>query len=91
MLQLKPRCRGSPFVLVIFVPKGVIDGVAHHLLLHVHNLTLPLKFHHDLLNLRQFELWRNTQICTAVNLVLLMKGAKMVLKNKQIASYSPTP
>lgn len=46
----------SPLVLIILVTHSVIDSVVHHLLLHVHDLTLLLELHHDLLNLRQLEL-----------------------------------
>lgn len=45
-----------PLLLVIFIPHRIVDGVVHHLLLHVHELALALELHHDLLNLRQFQL-----------------------------------
>lgn len=48
-----------PLVLVVLVAHGVVDGVVHHLLLHVHDFALPFKVHHDLLNLRQLQLRRN--------------------------------
>lgn len=52
------RCAStiSPLILVVLVTHGVINGIVHHFLLHVHDLTLLLELHHDLLNLRQLEL-----------------------------------
>jgi len=47
-----------PLVLVVLVAHGVVDGVVHHLLFHVHDFTLAFEVHHDLLNLRQFQLWQ---------------------------------
>lgn len=46
----------KPLFFVILIPHGVIDCVVHHLLLHVHDLCLPFKLHHDLLDLGQLQL-----------------------------------
>lgn len=46
----------KPLLFILLVPHGIIDGIVHHLLLHVHDLCLPLKLHHDLLDLGQLQL-----------------------------------
>lgn len=59
----KKRCVTGPLplLLIILIAHGIIDGVVHHLLLHVHDFTLFLKLHHDLLNLRKFQLWKQNK------------------------------
>ncbi len=52
------RLSPLPLILIILITHGVVDGVVHHLLFHVHDFALFFKLHHDLLNLRQFQLWK---------------------------------
>lgn len=54
--------RLPPLFLIVLIPHGIINGVIHQLLLHVHDLCLLLKLHHDLLDLRQLQLWGHTDI-----------------------------
>lgn len=59
----KKHCVAGPLPLlfIILIAHCIIDGVVHHLLLHVHDFTLFFKLHHDLLNLRKFQLWKQNK------------------------------
>lgn len=46
----------KPLLFIVLVTHGIVNGIVHHLLLHVHNLCLPLELHHDLLDLGQLQL-----------------------------------
>lgn len=58
--------RLPPLFLIVLIPHGIINGVIHQLLLHVHDLCLLLKLHHDLLDLRQLQLWGHTDIARGI-------------------------
>lgn len=54
---LPPLLVSVPLLFIFFVAHGIVNGIIHHLLFHVHYLCLPLKLHHDFLDLGQLELW----------------------------------